>query len=106
LQTRLDDFEKQDAVVMAISVDPPEKSREIVEAYDLAFPILSDPGADTIRAYGVVHRDGDPINGTDIARPATFILDREGRVVWSYLPKNWRIRPRPETLLDELSKIP
>ena len=91
---------------MAITVDPPEKSREIVDAYDLRFPILSDPGADTIRDYGVVHHDGDPINGTDIARPATFILDREGRVAWSYLPTNWRVRPRPETLLLELSEIP
>ena len=106
MQTRIDDFEKQDAVVLAITVDPPEKSREIVDAYDLNFPILSDSGADTIRAYGVVHRDGDPINGGDIARPATFILDREGRVVWSQLPSNWRIRPRPEALLDELSKLP
>jgi peroxiredoxin len=106
LQTRIDDFGKQEAVVMAIAVDPPAKSREIVDAYDLTFPILSDTGAETIRAYGVVHRDGDPINGTDIARPATFILDREGRVVWSYLPQNWRVRPRPAELLDELAQIP
>jgi len=91
---------------MAITVDPPDKSREIVDAYDLVFPILSDTGAETIRAYGVVHRDGDPINGVDIARPATFILDREGRVVWSELPRNWRVRPRPEELLSELAEIP
>ena len=91
---------------MAITVDPPDKSREIAEAYDLNFPILSDVGAETIRAYGVVHRDGDPLSGEDIARPATFVLDREGRVVSSHLPRNWRIRPRPDRLLDELSKIP
>ena len=106
MQTRIEDFEKQDAVLIAIAVDPPDKSREIVDAYDLVFPILSDTGAETIRAYGVVHRDGDPIGGGDIARPATFILDREGRVVWSHLPQNWRIRPRPEELLGELAKIP
>jgi len=106
LQTRIDDFEEQDAAVIAISVDPPDESREIVEAYDLSFPILSDIGAETIRTYGVAHRDGDPMNDTDIARPATFILDREGLVVWSHLPRNWRIRPRPQELLDELAKIP
>ena len=91
---------------MAIAVDPPDKSREIVEAYDLGFPLLSDPGAETIRAYGVVHKKGDPIHDADIARPATFILDREGRVVWRHLPKNWRVRPRPGALLDELAQIP
>ena len=106
MQTRIEDFEEQDATVIAIAADPPDKSREIVEAYDLEFPILSDIGAETIRTYGVVHEDGDPINGIDIARPATFILDREGRVAWSHLPGNWRIRPRPGELLDELARIP
>ena len=91
---------------MAIAADPPQKSREIVEAYDLAYPLLSDTKTEVIHAYGVAHRKGDPINDVDIARPATFILDREGRVVWYHLPENWRIRPRPEELLEELSKIP
>ena len=91
---------------MAISADPPDKSREIVEAYALAFPVLSDTETEAIHAYGVVHEMGDPINETDIARPATFILDREGRVVWYHLPENWRIRPRPDELLVELAKIP
>jgi peroxiredoxin len=106
LQTRLDDFDEQDAVVMAITVDPPDKIREIVEAYDLTFPVLSDTETEAIRVYGVVHRKGDPINDKDIARPATFIIDREGRVVWYRLTENWRIRPRPGELLDELAKIP
>lgn len=91
---------------MAVAVDPPDKSREIAVAYELAFPLLSDPGAETIRAYGVIHRKGDPINKADIARPAAFILDRDGRVVWKHLPRNWRIRPRPDELLDELAQIP
>ena len=91
---------------MAIAVDPPDRSREIVEAYDLTFPVLSDTETEAIHAFGVVHEMGDPIHKTDIARPATFILDREGRVVWFHLPENWRIRPRPEELLDELARIP
>jgi peroxiredoxin Q/BCP len=106
LQTRLEDFEKQDAQVLAIAVDPPDKSREIVEAYGLTFPVLSDTQGEAIEAYGVVHVMGDPINETDIARPATFIVDREGRVAWRHLPENWRIRPRPDELLEELDRIP
>ena len=37
---------------------------------------------------------------------ATFIIDREGRIAWRHLPDNWRIRPRPTELLDELARIP
>ena len=103
---RKTEFNDAGAVLAGISVDSTGQNAAWIEQDGLNFPILSDSGADTIRAYGVVHRDGDPINGGDIARPATFILDREGRVVWSQLPSNWRIRPRPEELLGELARIP
>jgi peroxiredoxin len=106
LQSRLSDFEKQDAVVLAISVDPPDKSREIVDAYDLQFPVLSDADLEAIDGFGVRHKLGNPIEETDIARPATFIVDREGRIVWRDLTENWRIRPRPDELLAELDRIP
>ena len=85
--------------MLAISVDPPEASKPIVERYGLTFPVLSDVGGDTLRAFGVVHEHGNPIDGSDIARPATFVLDREGRIVWRDLTQNWRIRPRPADLL-------
>jgi len=90
--------------VLAISVDPPEHSREIVEAYGLEFPVLSDPRLTVIDAFGVRHPGGG-LEG-DIARPAIFILDREGRVVWRQLTENWRVRLRPETVLEQLAAIP
>ena len=93
-------------MVLAISTDPPEKSREIVDAYSLGFPLLSDVDLRAIDGFGVRHEDGDPTSPGDIARPATFILDREGRIVWRDLTENWRIRVRPERILDELSRIP
>ena len=40
--------------------------------------------------------------GGDIARPSTFILGRDGRVAWYDLTENWRVRPRPSVLLEEL----
>ena len=92
--------------MIAISVDAPDRSREIVTAYELTFPVLSDIRAETIRAYGVRHELGNPIEESDIARPATFILDREGRVIWRDLTENWRVRPRPDELLAELAKLP
>ena len=51
--------------MLAIAVDPPEQSREIVERYGLEFPILSDPDLTAIDAYDLRHPDGGP--GGDIA---------------------------------------
>ena len=66
--------------------------------------MLSDPELSAIDAYGVRHPDGY-IDG-DIARPATFIIDRGGEITWRFVPDNWRVRVRPQTLLDELAKLP
>lgn len=90
--------------MLAISVDPPERSREIAEAHDLDYPLLSDPGARVIEAYGVLHRGGG-IDGGDVARPAVLVLDREGRVAWRDLTDNWRVRVRPERVVEALDSI-
>jgi peroxiredoxin len=57
-----------------------------------------------IDAFGVRHAGGG-IEG-DIARPAVFLIDREGRIVWRELTENWRVRVRPETVLEHLAAIP
>ena len=90
--------------MLAISVDRPEQSRELAEAYDIDYALLSDPDAAVIRSYGLLHPDGG-MEG-DIARPAVFVLDREGRIVWRDLTDNWRIRVRPGRILEQLASIP
>jgi thioredoxin-dependent peroxiredoxin len=42
-----------DAVYFAISVDTPEKNRRFAESVGADYPILSDPGGQVARAYGV-----------------------------------------------------
>lgn len=91
--------------MIAVSADTIDKALEIAEAYDIEFSILADPGLVMIDAFGVRHTDGG-MGGTDIARPATFILDRNGRIVWRDMTEDWRIRVRPGRLLEELAALP
>lgn len=42
----------------------------------------------------------------DIARSATFVIDRDGRIVFRDLQENWRVRVRPERIVEELRNIP
>ena len=102
----MSEFEKLGAAVAAISVDPPEQSAELARAQGITFLLLSDPEGLALDAFGVRHPHGNPIDQKDIARPATFVVDRDGRIVWRDLTSNWRIRPRPEALLRELERIP
>lgn len=94
-----------EAEIAAVSKDPSAQSLRLSKTKGLEFPLLSDPGLNAIDAFGLRH-PGAAMDGGDIARPAVFILDREGRVVWRHITDNWRVRVRPETILDQLRKIP
>ena len=62
------------------------------------FAFLSDPKADVIRRYDVLHRGAGP-KGEDIARPAEFNVDSGGTVRWVNLTENIAVRARPEQAL-------
>jgi peroxiredoxin len=84
---------------VAISVDPPEVSRDLARKGGYTFPILSDPKAETVRQYDLIHA-GAGVNGQDIARPAEFLLDSSGTVRWVNLTENYWVRARPEQILE------
>ena len=83
---------------VAISVDAPEVSRDLVRKAGYTFPVLSDPKAETIRRYDLVHA-GSGVNGQDIARPAEFLVDSSGTVRWVNLTENYWVRARPEQIM-------
>ena len=58
----------------AASIDKPETNRRFAESLELDYPILSDPGKETARAYGVLRA------GLYTARQ-TFIIGKDGRVL-------------------------
>jgi peroxiredoxin len=84
---------------VAISVDSPEVSRDLAQKAGYTFTFLSDPKAETIRRYDLVHV-GAGINGQDIARPAEFLLDSSGTVRWLNLTESYWVRARPEQILE------
>ena len=84
---------------MAISVDAPEVSRNLREQAGYTFTFLSDPDAQAIRLYDLLHA-GAGEEGRDIARPAEFLLDSTGTVRWVNLTENYWVRARPEQFLE------
>ncbi len=105
MQSAVDEIEAAGAAVLAVSVDPPHTSAELAAELDLGFPLLCDPGLAAVDAYGLRHEGAGP-EGRAVARPATFVLDRDGVVRWRDLTDNWRIRVRPDRILEQLAAIP
>lgn len=89
---------------MAISVDSPEVSRNLMQQAGYTFPFLSDQKTEVIRRYDLLHA-GAGENGADIARPAEFLVDKTGTVRWINLTENYFVRARPEDVLDKVNLL-
>ena len=82
---------------MAVSIDPPETTREHVEKMGWTYTFLSDQQAEVIRRYDLFHPEGGQEG--DVARPAEFLIDPSGTVRWVDLTDSYWVRARPETVL-------
>lgn len=85
--------------LVAISVDPPERSTPLAERLGVRFPLLSDVDLKVTRAYGVV--DGE--NG--IAWPAIFIVGKDGRIKWRSLAEVYTTRSSSAVVLEALAAV-
>lgn len=90
---------------MAISVDAPDVSRDMREKAGYTYTFLSDPNAEVIRRYDLVHA-GAGEHGRDIARPGEFLVDSSGTVRWVNLTENYWVRARPEQFIEAAKALP
>jgi peroxiredoxin len=89
---------------VAISVDRAEVTRDLMQKAGYTFTFLSDPNAEVIRRYDLVHA-GAGENGHDIARPAEFLVDTSGTVRWLNLTENYWVRARPDDILNKAALL-
>ena len=103
-QQKLSEFDARGIRVVAISVDKPEINRGQFQKLGYTFSHLSDPKAEVIRRYDVLHLGAGP-KGVDIARPAEFLIDSNGIVRWVNLTENIAVRARPEQVLEAFDAL-
>jgi peroxiredoxin Q/BCP len=93
---------KAGGTAMAVSVDKPADSKKVVERYQIPFDILSDADRKVINEYGLVHHE--PSQG-DIAHPANFLIDKEGKVVWRYVSTHVQDRADPAYVAERVRRL-
>ena len=122
-QNRLKDFKKLGANTLAVSVDKPEYGTKIVQKDSLGFEVVSDPQADILKSYNVIYKVPDGLakkylneyhidlqahsGRIDhvIAVPATYVIDRSGRIIFAYANVDYKVRTKPEEVLDILKNL-
>ena len=90
--------------MVAISVDAPDINRRHCQKLGFTYTFLSDPKAEAIRRYDLLHPGGGP-NGADIARPAEFLIDSSGTIRWVNLTESVTVRARPDQVLKEFDDL-
>ena len=100
----MSEFNARGIRVVAISVDPPEVSKQRCQKMGFTYPFLSDPKAEVVRRYDLLHKGGGP-GGSDIARPAEFLVDPSGTIRWVNLTENAAVRARPEQVLKAFDEV-
>ena len=104
IQKNLDQFSAAGIRPVAISVDTPEESRNLCRKAGYTFTFLSDPKAEVIRRYDLLHVGAGP-EGDDVARPAEFLVDSSRVVLWVNFTADVRVRARADEMLAQAKKL-
>jgi peroxiredoxin len=97
----LPEFEKYGAELLGISVDGAWCHAAFAENRHFHFPLLSDfePKGAVAKLYGA-YREGD-----GCCQRALFVIDRNGKITWSYLSPI-AVNPGADGILQALEQLP
>ena len=71
--------------------------RRYIEETGLPFDILIDERRDMAKAYGVWHRVG--LDAWNLARPAIFLVEQDGRIGYSFIGENQKEYPTQDEII-------
>lgn len=99
MQEDYDKIKAEGAELIAISSDNVASTKDTVDKEGLKFTVLADSEKKTIADYNVV----DP-NNKHLARPATYIINQNGLITWSFLDERLGHRIPNEEIIEQLGK--
>ena len=110
------------ATICAISPQPPEATKPLIEKHKISFDILSDRGNDYAAKLGLRFKLPDDLKqvylsfGNDLAvrngedswtlpMPGRFVIDRNGIVRAVDVDPDYRYRPEPDETVAEVRAL-
>jgi peroxiredoxin len=118
----IEDFKKAGAQILAFAPDTEAMTKKTQSTHDLSFDVLSDEGHAIARQFGLVYKLDDKVvgnlkkNGIDISVyqgnndkelsiPATYVVNKEGKIVFAYIDADYRQRAEPEDVLKAVKAV-
>jgi peroxiredoxin len=108
------------ASLLAISPQTEKQASFMHDQHKLAFPLLVDAHNDIARQFGLVYRVPEEqqgiyrrtfvnlpfVNGDDrweVPIPATYVIDRDGTILFASANEDYTERPEPLEILTQLT---
>ncbi len=97
--------------VCLISPQPEANTQKLSLQFDVPFTFLMDERLQTAEAFGITVKNGTPTGlevlgyDSDTVRPTVLITDKEGKLVYSDITNNYRVRPEPEAFISILKEL-
>ena len=102
-QKHLDEFEAAGVRVFTISNDPVEVLAGFAEEQGITYPLLSDPGSDVIRQYGILNTLIAPDEDRyGIAYPGIYVTDESGVIVEKMFHREYAVRESAAGILHRV----
>ena len=122
LQNGLGDLVGSGANLVAITPELPDNSLTTSEKNHLEFPVLSDPGNEVGRAFGIVFpiddeivvtqlaagKDVAALNGADVAEvplPATYVVGTDRVIRYAFVDADHTRRAEPADVVRAVSDL-
>ncbi|WP_042876956.1 peroxiredoxin-like family protein [Cupriavidus necator] len=121
LEEAFPSFKAEGASLVAISPQTPANSRKSARDWNISFPILSDAQGRIAAAFGVRHDLPSelielysrlainlPALNNDsrwtLPMPARYVINRDGRILYSEINPDYTVRPEPTDVLPVLRR--
>lgn len=119
-QNILNSLKQEKACLVAISPENPDYSVETQIREHLEFLVLSDKNNEVARKFGLVFpvssdvlmifkdrwnldlKEQNGVDGGELPVPGTYVIDRDGTVIFSRADVDYRRRTEPEEILEAL----
>ncbi|MDY8138520.1 peroxiredoxin family protein [Aquimarina sp. 2201CG5-10] len=104
------ELEKRNVNVVFISPQPHKHTKSLAKKFELNFIFLIDQGNKVARQLNIFAKNGIPMGfqtlgyNSDTVMPTVIITDNNGKIIFSDLTDNYRVRPEPETFIKVLDQ--
>ncbi|MCK8523854.1 peroxiredoxin family protein [Aquimarina sp. D1M17] len=104
------ELEERNVNTVFISPQPHKNTKSLAKKFGLSFNFLVDTNNKVAKQLGILAKNGLPMGfqtlgyDSDTVLPTVIITDAQGKIIFSDLTDNYRVRPEPETFLKILDQ--